>query len=108
LEGELAGKSAAEYAMGKIIPAERKINLKAGNNIRYIVPNTIVGEKEVMLRLRVKEPKEIVTLKIGNVLTKSLRAVKPSEIINVRLSAEQLVKIPEQATELVVSCEERG
>ena len=108
LEGEVAGQCAAEYAMGKAIPTKRKINLKAGENIRYTVPHTIAGEKEVSLHIRVKEPKEKVILKIGDILAKSLRVVKPSEIINVRLSTEQLGRIKEKATELVVSCEKRG
>jgi NADPH-dependent 2,4-dienoyl-CoA reductase/sulfur reductase-like enzyme len=108
LEGEVAGQSAAEYAMGRVISTKRKINLKAGENIRYTIPHTIAGEKEVSLRMRVKEPKEKVTLKIGDILAKSLRVVKPSEIINVKLSTEQLGKIGQQATELLVSCEKRG
>jgi hypothetical protein len=58
--------------------------------------------------MRVKEPEEKVTLKIGDVLTKSLRVVKPGEMVNVQLSKDQLAKIGKQATELVVSCEKRG
>jgi NADPH-dependent 2,4-dienoyl-CoA reductase/sulfur reductase-like enzyme len=108
LEGEMAGQGAAEYAMGKVAPTKQKIKLKAGENIRYIVPHTVTGEKEVTLRMRVKEPKEKVSLKIGNVLTKALRVVKPGEMVNVQLSTEQLGKIAERATELVVSCEKRG
>lgn len=107
LEGELAGQSAAEYALGKTTPCRRKVNLKAGENIRYIVPHTIMGEKEVTLRMRVKEPREKVTLKIGDLLTKPLRVVKPGEMVSVRLSTEQLDKIAEQTTELVISCEKR-
>jgi NADPH-dependent 2,4-dienoyl-CoA reductase/sulfur reductase-like enzyme len=108
LEGEIAGQGAAEYVTGKVLPTKRKINLKAGENIRYIVPHSIGAEREVTLRMRVKEPQEGVRLKIGDVLTKSLRVVKPSEIVSIRLSTEQLGKIAEQATDLVVSCEKRG
>jgi succinate dehydrogenase/fumarate reductase flavoprotein subunit len=108
LEGEAAGQSAAEYARGRVIPTKQKISLRSGENIRYIVPHTITGEKEVTLRMRVKEPKEKVTLKIGDVLTKSLRVVKPGEMVSVQLSKDQLGKIGKQAAELVVSCEKRG
>jgi NADPH-dependent 2,4-dienoyl-CoA reductase/sulfur reductase-like enzyme len=107
-ESEVAGESAAEYAMGKLASTKRTINLKVGENIRYIVPHIISGERQVTLRMRVKEPAEKVTLKIDDVLSKSLRVVKPSEMISVQLSAEQLDKIPEHAAELTVTCEKRG
>jgi NADPH-dependent 2,4-dienoyl-CoA reductase/sulfur reductase-like enzyme len=108
LEGEAAGQCAAEYAMGRVIPAKQKISLMPGENIRYVVPHSIAGEKEVTLRMRVKEPKEKVTLKIGDILTQSLRVVKPGEMVNVQLSKDQLGRIGKRATELVVSCEKRG
>ena len=108
LESEVAGACAADYAMGKLPLAKRKIILKAGENIRYIVPHTIGTGKGVTLSVRVREPGEKVRLKIGDILTKSLRVVKPSEMLKVNLTLEQLGKIDERTNEIEVSCEKRG
>lgn len=105
---ELAGSSAASYAMGKVSPIKRKVSLKAGRNIRYIVPHSISGEEEVTLYMRVSEPEENVRLKIGNVLTKSLRVVKPSEMLKIDLSSKKLEAIREGPDELLLSCERRA
>jgi len=108
LESEVAGACAAGYAMGKVPPTKRKIGLKAGKNIRYIVPHTIGTEKEVTLSMRVREPAEKVKLRVGDILTKSLRVVKPSEMLKVNLTLEQLSKIEDRTNEVEVSCEKRG
>jgi len=52
-----------------------------GENIRYIVPQIISGKEDVTLYMRVKEPKEMVSVKIGNVLKKAERVVKPSSML---------------------------
>jgi NADPH-dependent 2,4-dienoyl-CoA reductase/sulfur reductase-like enzyme len=104
LESEIAGTSAAEAAMGKAPPARRKISLKAGENIRYIVPHTICAEKEVAISLRVREPAEKVTLRIGDILTKSLRVVKPSEMLKINLTTKHLGAIKETTDEIELSC----
>jgi NADPH-dependent 2,4-dienoyl-CoA reductase/sulfur reductase-like enzyme len=108
LESEVAGACAADYTMGKAPPAKRKIGLKAGKNIRYIVPHTIGTEKEVTLSMRVREPGEKVKLRVGDILTKSLRVVKPSEMLKVNITLEQLSKIEDRTNEVEVSCEKRG
>jgi NADPH-dependent 2,4-dienoyl-CoA reductase/sulfur reductase-like enzyme len=106
-ESEVAGAGATNYAMGKSSPDQRKISLKAGENIRYIVPHTIGADKEVTLSMRVREPGEKVRIQIGDVFTKSLRVVKPSEMLKVNLSLEQLSKIEEKTSEVEVTCEKR-
>lgn len=107
-EGELAGFYAAEYAMGKVTPLKRRINIKPGENIKYVVPNTISAGKDVVLYMRVKEPAERVSIKVGNVLTKSQRFVKPSEMINIELTAKKLAKIDEGVKEMSVHCVKGG
>lgn len=107
LEAEIAGQSAAQYAMGRTIPTKRKISLKAGENIRYIVPHSIGADKEVTLRMRTREPEEKVRLRVGDIFSQSLPVVKPSEMLNIRLHRKHLDKIGEEATELLVSCEKR-
>jgi NADPH-dependent 2,4-dienoyl-CoA reductase/sulfur reductase-like enzyme len=103
-ESEKAGTCAAEYAIAKVKPSERRINLRAGTNIRYIVPHSISGENEVTLYMRVKEPADKVRLCVGNILQKSLRAVRPSEMLQVSLSEKELSKLQAGADELVISC----
>lgn len=107
-ESEVAGACAADYAMEKAPPAKRKISLKAAEGIRYVVPHTIGTEKQVTLSMRVLEPAEKVSIRIGNVLTKSLRAVKPSEMLKVVLTPEDMAKIEEGVSEIEVSCQKRG
>jgi hypothetical protein len=94
--------------MGKAAFGNRSIDLKAGKNIRYIIPHTIGTEKEVTLSMRVREPGEKMRLRIGDILTKSLRVVKPSEMLKVNLTIEQLSKIEERTDEIEVYCEKRG
>lgn len=105
-ESELAGESAARSAMGGK-GAQGKINLKAGRNIRYIVPQTISGQNKVTLYMRVNDMEEGVRLKIGNIMSKGLRVVKPSEMLKVELTPEQLEKLKEGTSEITVDCERR-
>ena len=107
LEAEVAGACATDYAMGKVPPTRRKIILKAGENIRYIVPHTICAEKEVTLSMRVREPGEKIRLRIGDILTRSLRVVNPSEMLKVDLTREQLGKLDEITTEIEICTENR-
>ena len=105
-ESELAGESAARFAMGGK-GAQGKIKLKAGRNIRYIVPQTISGQNKVTLYMRVNDLEEGVRLKIGNIMSKGLRVVKPSEMLKVELTPEQLEKLKEGTSEITVDCERR-
>jgi succinate dehydrogenase/fumarate reductase flavoprotein subunit len=104
-EAEEAGSKAAEYTMGKVKTSEQKINLKAGKNIKYIVPESMSGERKVTLFMRVKEPDEKVNLRIGDIYEKSFRAVRPSEMLKVSLSLKELTKLKAGTKEVVVSCE---
>ena len=83
------------------------MSLKAGENIRYVVPHTICAEKEVTLSMRVREPGEKVRLRIGNILTESLRVVKPSDMLKVHLTREQLDKFDKITHEIEISVEKR-
>ena len=107
LEGETSGAHAAEYALGKTLPAVRRIRLKAGENIRYIVPQTIDAGKEVTIYMRVREPAEEVRLQFGDIYSKAFRAVKPSEMVSMKLNPERLQSIREGVGEVVVSCVKR-
>jgi NADPH-dependent 2,4-dienoyl-CoA reductase/sulfur reductase-like enzyme len=104
LEGEKAGQNAAEHASGKASP-EMGIKLEAGGNVSYVIPQTITGQREVAIRLRVKEPEKDVMLKVGKLMTKRLKVVKPSEMLHLALSERHLKGIKKGTTQLVVSCQ---
>ncbi|MGZ3590959.1 MAG: NAD(P)/FAD-dependent oxidoreductase [Thermodesulfobacteriota bacterium] len=107
LEGEKAGQGAAEHALGKPSPKMR-VKLEAGENVRYVIPHMITGQREVAIRLRVKEPEKDVILKVGDLMTKRLKVVKPSEMLHLVLSEKHLKKIKKGRAQLVVSCRNGG
>lgn len=105
-ESELAGESAARFASGAE-GADGKIRLKAGNNIRYVVPQTISGLSKATLYMRVSDMEEDVRLRIGDVTSKGMRVVKPSEMLKIEILPEQLKKAG-ITDEIIVDCEKRG
>lgn len=107
-ESEIAGFNAARYAKGERLN-KGTIKLIPGENIRYIVPQIISGKEDVTLYMRVKEPKEMVSVKIGNVLKKAERVVKPSSMLKYDLSYQKhLSKLPQGTKEITINCEEKG
>lgn len=80
-EGELAGSRAAQYASGKTPSQKRALHIKPGNNIRYVVPQFISTDRDAVLYARVREPAERVSIRIGDIIAKPFRFVKPSEMI---------------------------
>jgi len=106
-EAEKAGASAAWFAMEGKVGAGKKIRLKAGENMRYVLPHSISGEGKVILYGRVKEPKRKVELHLGEVWSKKLKVVKPSEMIKIELSKEEVRKIGGDVKELVLECKVR-
>jgi NADPH-dependent 2,4-dienoyl-CoA reductase/sulfur reductase-like enzyme len=107
LEGEKAGQGAAEHALGKPSP-KMGVKLEAGENVRYVIPHMITGQREVAIRLRVKEPEKDVILKVGDLMAKRLKVVKPSEMLHLVLSEKHLKKIKKGRAQLVVSCRNGG
>ena len=103
-ESEIAGFNAAKFAMGEK-PEEGEIKLKAGRNIRYIVPQTISGQRDVTLYMRVKEPERNVRIKAGDVMTSKVRlGVKPSSMEKLEVPASELKKLKKGTEEIVVDC----
>jgi NADPH-dependent 2,4-dienoyl-CoA reductase/sulfur reductase-like enzyme len=107
-ESEIAGACAAHYALGRIPSTGRRISVRAGKNIRYVVPQTIGCETEATLSIRVMAPAEKVRLRIGDVAAKSLKAVTPSEMLKVALTPKELRKMGEMDKEIEVACEQGG
>ena len=72
------------------------------------MPQTISGARDTTLYMRVAEPEENVRIKIGDIMTKGVRAVKPSEMLKIELTDTHLKKLEEGTGELVINCEKRG
>jgi len=103
-ESEIAGVSAAAFAKGEKLPG-RKIGMKPGRNIRYIVPHTISGEDDVTLYMRVKEPERNVRIRVGDVMTSKVKlGVKPSSMEKLEIPASEFKKMREGTREIVVDC----
>lgn len=58
--------------------------------------------------MRVNEPEENVRLKVGDVASKALRVVKPSEILKAELSVSELKKLKKDTKEMEVDCQKKG
>ena len=102
--GEMAGESAARSVLNRLPPFRREITLKAGENVRYVVPQMISGERPVTLHLRVKKPMRNARVRIGNITTHK-RVVKPPEMVVVKLGEEMLDGL-EKVSQLVVNVRE--
>ncbi len=101
--GELAGENTTKYVSNELPPLRRKITLTAGDNVRYVVPQIISGKETANLYMRVKKPMRNVKVRIGNLIVPK-RAVKPPEMVVIRLTKERLEKLWKKA-KLVVNVE---
>lgn len=88
-EAEIAGAAAAKFALGESPEPGREVVMRAGNGVRYVLPQKVRGQEPFDLYLRVSEPAENVALKIGDKKVK-YRRVKPSEMLKVPIRANDL------------------
>ncbi len=95
--GTHAGVSAAKFAIRERNRAIRHVTLKAGENVRYVVPHTIdresLAEAPVRLQLRVSKPIESpvwVEVRINDtyVQRKGAPYARPGEIITVEIPVD--------------------
>lgn len=91
-ESERAGKFAGQYALGKLETPAKKIKVVAGENIRYVVPQEISLNEPVEFFMRVQRPQDDVTVDVGGLRAVKERSVRPSEMLSIRLTTEQLQK----------------
>ena len=109
-EARLAGRSAALYIQGKINNNERKINIKPGNGLSYVLPQFILENslEDVVIKFRVRKPvqDQIVWIKSGeNVIMKVIKPVMiPSEMVMIKIAKDKLAGLQE---DIVVSLEDR-
>jgi NADPH-dependent 2,4-dienoyl-CoA reductase/sulfur reductase-like enzyme len=93
IEAEKAGRSAAEFAKkGEV--KKRRIEVKAGRGIRYVLPKKICVGNDSELFLRVKEPGKNIKLLVssGKKIIKKVKkkVVLPSEMIRLNLKKSDL------------------
>jgi hypothetical protein len=72
-----------------------------------VVPQQISGKDDVTLYMRVAEPGMKATVKVGGVMSKRYRTVRPSEMIILDVKGDRL-KESGVGEELVVDCETKG
>ena len=109
-EARLAGRSAALYIQNKINNSEKRINIKPGNGLSYVLPQFILENslEDIVIKFRVRKPvqDQIVWIKSGeSVIMKQIKPVMiPSEMVMIKISKDKLVDVKE---DIVVSLEDR-
>lgn len=89
-ESERAGMYAGRYALGKTSEVPRKIKVRAGDNIRYVVPHEVSTTEPVEFFMRVQRPDDNVSLDVGGLRKIRKQSVRPSEMLDVKITPEQL------------------
>jgi len=93
LEAEYIVEGVAEYLGGKLTK-EREIKVELGNDLRYVVPQTLIRPKDTIFSFRVNQPgeKKVLVFNDGKKVIKKkfLRRVNPAEMIRVKLSSSEL------------------
>jgi NADPH-dependent 2,4-dienoyl-CoA reductase/sulfur reductase-like enzyme len=93
MEGEKAGRDAAEYSLGKA-KMEGAIRVKPGPGIRYVLPQLLSGDEDVLLSMRVIAPARNVLLSLVDggraVKTVMKPRVNPAEMIQIKVKKSEL------------------
>ena len=98
----MAAVNAVKYIAGDH-SQDLDIQVQAGENIRYVVPNHIRKTQEtVSFYMRVTWPLKDAVVHIGNIYKKPLQFARPSEQIRIDLPVKELAGV---SGPLVVSCE---
>jgi NADPH-dependent 2,4-dienoyl-CoA reductase/sulfur reductase-like enzyme len=104
IEAEKAGKSAAEYVLGKTQKAER-IAVEAGDGVRYVLPYSIRRGVDIELSIRVTCPGENVSVGFfdGETLVKkkTFRKVHPAQMIKMKLKGSETAAVNGLKVEVV-------
>jgi NADPH-dependent 2,4-dienoyl-CoA reductase/sulfur reductase-like enzyme len=97
-----AGKRAAQYAISLRNAEARYIPLKAGKNVRYVVPHKLdkstLAQEDIRLQMRVTQPiEQPVWVEVhdgGNLVTrKAEKYVRPGEMVTVKLRAKNYADV---------------
>jgi len=93
MEGDKAGKDAAEYSLGKA-KMEGAIRVKPGPGVRYVLPQLLSGEEDVLLSMRVISPARNVKISLidkGRAAKTIMKPrVNPAEMIQIKVKKGEL------------------
>ncbi len=103
-EAEVAGSAASAWLQSEKTQVP-DVTVKAGEGVRYVLPQSIDSRGEAKLFLRVTQPQENVVLDIGGLFQLKQRVVRPSEMIQVKLSRKILEKLDSNAITISVAQE---
>ena len=93
--GDQAGLGAAQFAAGTIAMPGKTLPVKAGQNVRYVVPQTLdpraLEEEDITLQCRVTKPIEEdvwfeVRSESQSIVRRSDRYARPGEMVSVKLN----------------------
>ena len=109
-EARLAGRSAALYIKNRIDNNVKRINVKPGNGLSYVLPQFILENslEDIVIKFRVRKPvqDQIVFVKSGEtIISKQIKPVMiPSEMVMIKIAKEKLIGIKD---DIIVSLEDR-
>lgn len=83
-EALLAGQNAGHFLHNALPPADN-IRLIPGDNVAYCVPHTISTDHDHTVYLRVRQPMEPCSLRLGHVYERKLRYVFPAEMVSLKV-----------------------
>lgn len=89
VEAEAAGRFAAAYVQDRREEPRRRTPVRAGEGVRYVLPQTISGERDFILSLRVTAPWRDRTVVIRDGGGKEIRRKKM-----MRLHPAEMIRIP--------------
>jgi thioredoxin reductase len=95
-DGYMAAKSAIEYLTGKMklnisnLPAKKFLEIKAGENVSYVIPQKIRTKSNTVFRIRAKYPVRDAVIEFANTsFKKRLNAVNPGEMVFINLESSK-------------------
>ncbi len=94
-EADMAGESAARFAMGEMRPVSSFIRIETDAYVRYVLPQRISGEHDVVLSMRVREPLENKSIVIRDqdgkgIKRKKMVKIHPAVMVRIKVQKEKL------------------
>ncbi|MBN2061185.1 MAG: FAD-dependent oxidoreductase [Deltaproteobacteria bacterium] len=108
LEAEIAGAGAATFVHEGEKTHGSRVKLKAGENIRYVVPQKVTIGEAVTISTRALKPMERVYVRVGNMMKKYFRVLKPSQLVRLDVSSAEWKKLDAGPDQITISCESKG
>ncbi|OPY90452.1 MAG: Hydrogen cyanide synthase subunit HcnB [Syntrophus sp. PtaU1.Bin208] len=96
-ESALAGQFAVQYLNGEISKHEKSIPILAGDGVRYVLPQSVSGQRDFTLSLRVASPSRNRVVKVNDgeklVANKKMMRLHPAEMIHIQVKAEKISEV---------------